>query len=48
MREPEMEAIAGLIDEALTHRQDPAALQAVARRVRALADRFPIYPELRA
>ena len=47
MREPQMEEIARLIDEALTHRQDPAALQAVARKVGMLADRFPLYPELR-
>ena len=46
MREREMEEIAALIDEALTHRQDPAALQAVARKVAALAERFPLYPEL--
>ena len=48
MHEREMEEIAGLIDEALTHRQDPAALQAVASKVAALAERFPLYPELRA
>ncbi|MBI3996927.1 MAG: serine hydroxymethyltransferase [Candidatus Omnitrophica bacterium] len=47
MREPQMEEIARLIDEALTHRQDPAALGAVARNVSVLADRFPLYPELR-
>ncbi|MBI4342913.1 MAG: serine hydroxymethyltransferase [Candidatus Omnitrophica bacterium] len=47
MQEREMEEIAGLIDEALTHRQEPAALQAVARKVAALAERFPLYPELR-
>ena len=47
MREAQMEEIARLIDEALTHRQEPSALQAVARKVRALADQFPLYPELR-
>ncbi|MBI3321413.1 MAG: serine hydroxymethyltransferase [Candidatus Omnitrophica bacterium] len=47
MKEPEMEQIAGFIDEALTHRQDPAALAVVARKVGALAERFPLYPELR-
>ena len=46
MREAQMEEIARLIDEALTHRQDPSALQAVARNVRTLADQFPLYPEL--
>ena len=48
MREREMEDIAGLIDEALSRRQEPAARQAVARKVAALAGRFPLYPELRA
>ena len=48
MREPEMNEIAALIDEALMHRQEPSALAAVARTVGALADRFPLYPELRA
>jgi len=47
MKEREMEEIAGLIDEALTHRQDPAALESVARKVASLAERFPLYPELR-
>jgi len=48
MREAEMTQIAQLIDEALTRRQDAAALAAVAGKVAALADRFPLYPELRA
>ena len=48
MREAEMEAIAGFIDEALTKRQDPAALEAVAQKVAALTERFPLYPELRS
>ena len=47
MRDAEMAEVAQLIDEALSSRQDPAALQAVARKVRVLADRFPLYPELR-
>jgi len=47
MKEAEMRVIAELIDEALTHRADPAAVQAVARRVGELTDRFPLYPELR-
>ncbi len=47
MKEDEMEQIAGLIDEALTHRADAAALQTVAGKVGALAERFPLYPELR-
>jgi len=48
MREPQMEDIARLIDEALTHRQEPSVLAAVAHKVRALADRFPLYPELQS
>ncbi len=48
MREPQMREIAQLIDEALTRRQDAVALQGVARKVQELADRFPLYPELRA
>ncbi len=47
MREPEMRAVAGLIDEALASRGDPAALSAVARKVGELVERFPLYPELR-
>jgi glycine hydroxymethyltransferase len=47
MREPEMELIAQLIDEALDARANPAGLHAVAAKVKALADRFPLYPELR-
>jgi glycine hydroxymethyltransferase len=46
MREAQMEEIARLIDEVLTHRQEPSALQAVSRKVRVLADQFPLYPEL--
>ena len=47
MKEPEMEQIAALIDEALTHRADAAILPAVRQKVAALAERFPLYPELR-
>jgi glycine hydroxymethyltransferase len=47
MREAEMQAIAGLIDEALTRRAEPEALASVAQKVGALAERFPLYPELR-
>jgi len=48
MKEPEMELIARLIDRALSHRSEAAALQAVAGEVAALVERFPLYPELRA
>ena len=47
MREAEMETIAQLIDEALTHRDEPAALEAIVQQVKQLTDRFPLYPELR-
>jgi glycine hydroxymethyltransferase len=48
MKEPQMQLIAGLIDEALAARANPAGLQAVAQKVARLADRFPLYPELRS
>ena len=47
MKQSEMMQVAELIDEALTHRQDPTRLQAVANKVGALVERFPLYPELR-
>ena len=47
MGEPEMTLIAQYIDEALAGRADPAVLAAVGGKVRALVDRFPLYPELR-
>ena len=47
MKEAQMEEVARLIDEALTRRQDAAALAAVSRKVAALAEQFPLYPELR-
>ncbi|MBI3320427.1 MAG: serine hydroxymethyltransferase, partial [Candidatus Omnitrophica bacterium] len=47
MKEPEMERIAELIDQALTHRTDPTSLESVRRGVDELVERFPLYPELR-
>ena len=47
LKEPEMERIAALIDQALTGRADPVALDAVRRGVAELTERFPLYPELR-
>jgi glycine hydroxymethyltransferase len=44
MREPEMEAIAGLIRRALDRVGDAAALTAIGREVHDLCARFPIYP----
>jgi len=48
MAEGEMERIAELIDEALTHRADAARLDGVRQAVATLAEQFPLYPELRA
>jgi glycine hydroxymethyltransferase len=47
MKEPEMRRIAELIDEVLMHRQDAAVIERVRGEVAKLADRFPLYPELR-
>ena len=47
MKEPDMVRIAELIDQALSHRTDPAALEPVRRGVAELVERFPLYPELR-
>ena len=48
MREAEMTLIAGLIDEAIVGRADAGVLDAVGKKVGALAERFPLYPELRS
>jgi len=45
MKEPEMEAIAQHIDEALTARADDRRLAVIRDEVRRLCGRFPIYPE---
>ncbi len=47
MREGDMRRVAELLDEALTHHADAAALEGVARKVHELAEKFPLYPELR-
>jgi len=47
MTERVMEEVAALIDDALVHREETAALDAVARKVSELVERFPLYPELR-
>lgn len=46
MKEKEMEAVAQLIEEAVSHRDDEAALSKVREKVMRLAQDFPIYPEL--
>ncbi len=43
MGEAEMETIADLIDRALTGHKDPSVLAGVARDVKTLCDRFPIW-----
>jgi glycine hydroxymethyltransferase len=46
MREPEMDAIAAFIARVLQAPEDVAVLSAVAAEVRALCQRFPLYPTL--
>ena len=45
MKEPEADETAGLIAEALRHREDPSALEGLEQLIRKLADSFPAYPE---
>lgn len=47
MREPEMRLVADLINRVITNVENPNVFQEVAAEVRALCDRFPLYPELR-
>jgi glycine hydroxymethyltransferase len=47
MKEPEMEAIAGLIARALRGRGDPRELAAVRDEVAALCSKFEPYPGMR-
>ena len=46
MKEPEMRAVASLIDRALQVRTDATALAAISGQVRELCAGFPLYPEL--
>ena len=46
MKEPQMRQIARLIDTAIGHREELSAIRDVRRRVRELAGRFPLYPQL--
>ena len=46
MQEPEMEQIAGLIDEVITNIGKKDVYTSVAARVEALCKRFPLYPDL--
>jgi glycine/serine hydroxymethyltransferase len=45
MKEPEMEEIAVLVDEALQNRTSEQKLAEVSRKVEKLASRFPLYAE---
>ena len=44
LKEPEMDQVAGFIDEALRRADDVAALKRIRRQVETLAGRFPLYP----
>ncbi|MGF3494848.1 MAG: serine hydroxymethyltransferase [Methanothrix sp.] len=46
MRENEMREIADLITEVIRDIRNPATIESVRSRVRALCERFPLYPEL--
>jgi glycine hydroxymethyltransferase len=46
LREPEMENIVAMIDEVLTHADQPEVVAAVKEHVQTLMERFPLYPEL--
>jgi len=46
MKEPQMIMIAGLIDEAINHRDNPEHLARIREKVLQLAKRFPLYPRL--
>jgi len=47
MKEPEMAAIADLMNDALTHSGNDTYLASVSEKVTALCSRFPIYPDLK-
>jgi glycine/serine hydroxymethyltransferase len=46
MKEPEMRAIAALIDRVLTHVDDENETQTVRVKVRELCEAFPLYSDL--
>ncbi|MBI3252572.1 MAG: serine hydroxymethyltransferase [Candidatus Omnitrophica bacterium] len=46
MKEKEMGEIAGCIDSVLSDLSNPSKIEAVREKVRALAEQFPLYPEL--
>jgi glycine hydroxymethyltransferase len=46
MKQDEMKLVAGMIDEVLTHLNQPEAIAKVRRRVEELCQQFPLYPQL--
>lgn len=46
MKEPEMEIISALIDEAITHKGDEKAVISIKEKVMQLTKKFPLYPSL--
>jgi glycine hydroxymethyltransferase len=46
LREADMENIVAMIDEVLTHADQPEVVSAVREHVQAMMQRFPLYPEL--
>jgi len=46
MKESEMEVIAGFIDRALINRTDEKVVKQISEDVKALCEKFPLYPEL--
>ena len=47
MKEEQLSVIADMLDRALTHRSDPAALKQISKDVTTLCEQFPLYAELR-
>ncbi|MBM3922669.1 MAG: serine hydroxymethyltransferase [Sphingomonadales bacterium] len=46
LKEPEMEIIVSMIDEVLTHADQPVVIEKVRSAVQTMMERFPIYPDL--
>jgi glycine hydroxymethyltransferase len=46
LKETEMETIVSMIDEVLTHADQPAIIDQVRANVQAMMERFPLYPNL--
>ncbi len=48
MKEPDMETIAGMIDDVIAHPTDTSLFAKISDRVKDLCTRYPLYPELAA